>query len=216
MVNAETIAKAVEEAKKGAKKRNFRQSVDLLINLKDLDMKKPENRISEEFVLPHGRGKDTKVALMAGGELALKGKEVVDKVISKEDLDALLVAGKKGPIKALADGYDFFIAQVDMMSLVGKNLGPVFGPRGKMPKPVPLNANLKPMVERLRKTVRIRTKEAPSIQMAIGTEDMDSDKLAANVGAALQHIEGKLEKGAGNIKSVYIKATMGPRVKVEL
>lgn len=215
MVSAEAIAKAVEEAKKGAKKRNFAQSMDLVVNLKDMDMKKPENRISDEFVLPHGRGKKTKVALIASGELALKGKEAVDRVITKEELDSL-AAGKKSVVKALAEGYDFFLAQVDMMSLVGKHLGPVFGPRGKMPRPIPLNANLKPIVERLAKTVRIRTKEAPYIQMPIGTEDMEPDKLAANANAAIKHIEGKLERGPLNIKSIYVKATMGPRVKVEL
>ncbi|HEC96127.1 MAG TPA: 50S ribosomal protein L1, partial [Euryarchaeota archaeon] len=76
------IMKAVEEALKKSKKRNFVQSIDLAINLKDVDMKNPANRIDMIVELPHGRGsKPAKVALIAGGELATRAKDVADLII---------------------------------------------------------------------------------------------------------------------------------------
>lgn len=133
--NKEAILEAVERAIKEAKERKFKQSVELLIGLRDLDLKKPENRINTEVVLPHGRGKEVKVGVIASGDLLQKGKEMGLETISKEDLQKL--AEDKRRAKKLAKRIDFFIAQADLMPLVGRFLGPVLGPRGKMPKPVP-------------------------------------------------------------------------------
>jgi large subunit ribosomal protein L1 len=81
------IIDAVKEAKEQAKPRNFTQSIDVIINIKDLDVRKPENRFSEEVALPNGRGKEIKIGVIADGELALAAKNAgVDVVISKEDI----------------------------------------------------------------------------------------------------------------------------------
>jgi large subunit ribosomal protein L1 len=85
-----------------------------------------------------------------------------------------------------------------------------------MPKPVPPNAPIAPIVERLRRTVRLRTKDKPVVHVAVGSEDMSDEDVAQNVEAVLTHLERKLDKGMGNIKSVYIKTTMGPSVRVEV
>lgn len=213
MVSAKAITKALKTVRGNSGKRNFLQSVELVVNLKGMDMKKPENRINEELALPAGRGKDARIALIASGELALQGKKLVDKVITKKDLEEL--GKERKAAKKLAEEHDFFIAQADLMVQVGKYLGPVLGPRGKMPKAVPPSANLEPMVKRLKRTVRIKTKETPIIQLPVGVEDMEDKKLTENIEAALSDMEGKLEKGADNIKSIYLKTTMGPSVKLE-
>ncbi len=213
-IATEKLVKAVEEARKASKKRNFTQSFDLAINLRDIDMSKPENRLSEEVVLPKGRGKPVKVAVIAGDELALAAKEHADMVITKEELEEL--AKDKRKAKKIANDIDFFIAQAELMPLIGRFLGPVLGPRGKMPKPVPPNAPIAAIVERLRKTVRLRTKDKPVIHVPVGSEDMSDEDIAQNIEAVLTHLERKLEKGLGNIKSVYLKTTMGPSVKVEV
>jgi large subunit ribosomal protein L1 len=213
MFKASHILKALREVKEKQKERRFLQSIDLAVNL-NLDMSKPENRLNEEVLLPNGRGKKVKVAVIAGGELALQAKKVADRVITKEELAEL--AKDKKLAKKLAREVDFFIAQADMMPLIGKTLGPVLGPRGKMPKPVPVNADIAPIVGRLRKTVRLRTKDKPVIHVAVGTEKMEDKKLAENVEAVMRFLERKLEKGYGNIKSVYLKSTMGPSVKIEV
>jgi len=213
-IATEKLVKAVEEARKASKKRNFTQSFDLAINLRDIDMSKPENRLSEEVVLPKGRGKPVKVAVIAGDELALAAKEHADMVITKEELEEL--AKDKRKAKKIANDIDFFIAQAELMPLIGRFLGPVLGPRGKMPKPVPPNAPIAAIVERLRRTVRLRTKDKPVIHVPVGSEDMSDEDIAQNIEAVLTHLERKLEKGLGNIKSVYLKTTMGPSVKVEV
>jgi len=213
-LTTDAIAKTVGEVKAKAKKRNFVQSVDLAINLKDIDLKKPENRINEELALPKGRGKKLKVAVIADGEMALQAKEVADRVITKEELEEL--AKDKKAAKKIANDIDFFIAQSDLMTTVGRFLGPVLGPRGKIPKPLPPGAPIAPLADRLRKTVRLRSKDKPVIHVAVGTEDMSDEDIAENIETVLTHLERRLEKGFNNIRSVYIKTTMGPSVRLEV
>lgn len=211
MIKPETVMKALEEVKKKSAKRKFAQSIDLTINL-NLDMTKPENRIEGEIVLPNTRGKPTKVGVIADGELGLQAKKVADRVISKADLENL--AKNKKEAKKIVDEIDFFVGQAELMPLIGKHLGPVIGPRGKMPKPVPANMKIEPLVERLKKTVRIRSKEKPVIHVPVGIEGMDDGKILENIEAVLNFVETKLENGFKDINSVYLKTTMGHSVKL--
>ena len=206
------MTKAVEEAKKNSKKRNFAQGIDLTINLKELDMTKPENRIDDELFLPNGTGKEIKVGVIADGELAMQAKSVADIIIGKAKLEEM--AKKKKDAKKIANDIDFFVAQIDLMPLVGKTLGPVLGPRGKMPKPIPPNAPVLAIIEKLKKTIKIKTKDQPVIKVLVGSEEMDSIKLTENIDAILTFLDRKLEKGQNNIKSIYIKTTMGQSVKL--
>lgn len=115
------ILEAVKKAKEQSKPRNFTQSIDIVINIKDLDVNKPENRFEEEVSLPHGRGKEVKIAVIADGELALQAKKAgADLVITRDDLEELGKNRKKA--KRLANEYEFFIAQADLMPLVGRFL----------------------------------------------------------------------------------------------
>ncbi len=207
------IIDAVKEAKEQAKPRNFTQSIDVIINIKDLDVRKPENRFSEEVALPNGRGKEVKIGVIADGELALAAKNAgIDVVISKEDLQEFgkdIKAAKK-----VVNSVDSFIAQADMMPLVGRFLGRILGPRNKMPKPVPASARIEPLLERVQSTIKVGVKQQPSIQILVGTQDMDDEKLAENIEAVLAVLDRNLEKGRNQIKSMYIKATMGSVVRV--
>lgn len=209
----DTISKAVGEALEKSTKRKFSQSVDLAINLKDLDMNKPENRLNEEVILPKGRGKERIVAVVAESEMAHSSKDVADKIISKEELEEM--AKDKKAAKKVANSVDFFIAQTDLMTTIGRFLGPVLGPRGKMPKPIPANVPVGPLVERLKKTVRVKTKEKPILHVVVGTEGMSNEDLTENIEAVFGLLERKLEKGHNNIKNAYIKTTMGPSVLIE-
>ncbi|HSV42307.1 MAG TPA: 50S ribosomal protein L1, partial [Methanomassiliicoccales archaeon] len=156
MVEKNTLA-AVKEALEKSPKRNFRETVDLSINLKDVDLSIPKNRIQEDIILPHGRGREIKVAVIGGGELALKAKTVADKVITPEELGTL--ADDRKAAKKVANEMDFFIAEAPLMPTVGKRLGIVLAPRGKMPKPIAPGADPKMMVDNLRKSVSIRSKD---------------------------------------------------------
>ncbi|NJE06010.1 50S ribosomal protein L1 [Thermococcus sp. M36] len=208
------LVEAVKEAKARAKPRNFTQTVEVAVNLRDIDLRKPENRFKLEVVLPHGRGKEPKIAVIADGAVAEAAKKLGLDVISGEQLEELAKSPRQA--RKLAKSYDFFIAAAPLMPKIGRYLGRYLGPRNKMPQVVPPTmTNLEPIVARLKRTVRIQLKNNPVVHAPIGTEDMDDEKLAENAEAVLNAIINKLERGENQVKSVYVKTTMGPAVKVE-
>ena len=95
----------------------------------------------------------------------------------------------------MANHYNFFVAQADLMPLVGRFLGPVLGPRKKMPKPVPATVKPDPIMERLKNTIKIRIKDQPVIQALVGSQEMDDEQIADNIEAVLGILDRKLEKG---------------------
>lgn len=209
----QVIEEAVKKVLEESKPRNFTQSIDVVITINDLDVNKPENRLDEEVLLPNGRGKDVKIAFIAEGELAYQAEKAgADLVIDKEQLEAY---GKnRAEAKKIANTYDFFVAQSDLMPTVGRFLGPVLGPRKKMPKPIPASANPEVILGRLRSTVKVRVKDQPIIQSIVGSEDMTEAQIAENVDAVLDVLDRNLEKGQKQIKALYIKTTMGPVTRV--
>jgi large subunit ribosomal protein L1 len=206
----EAVQKAIEESKK--LNRKFKQSVDVVINLKNIDMNDAKNRIEDEVMLPHGRGVEAKLALFASGDLALKSKTHVDLLIKPEEIEELAKDKKK--FKKIADEYDFFIAEAPLMPTIGKTLGIILGPRGKMPKPVPPTIDIANMAKSMRKTVKIRSKTTKTIHATVGREEMNAEHIADNIDAILKRLEGKLERGKLNIGSVYVKTSMGPPMRI--
>lgn len=208
-----TLIDQIKQAKEQSKKRKFVQSFDLIVNLKNIDLKKPENRFNSEFFLPNGRGKDVKIVVIADS-LATEAKKHADLVIRKEEIDKL--ASKKKEFKKIARDYDWFFGEAPLMPQIGKSFGTVLGPRGKVPKPVPPKVNMEPFIKRARNTVRVTLRDTPVIQVSVGSEDINNDKLAANTEAVLNFIREKLPKGRNNIRSVLVKLTMGKPVKIEV
>jgi len=202
----------VKKLQAESKQRKFLESVELAINLKDIDLSNPKNRIQEEIILPNGRGKTIKVGVFGSSEMAVKAKGVADIIIRPEDIETL--AGDKSKAKKFARSGDFFLAEAPLMPTIGKRLGMVLAPRGKMPKPIPPGSDPKPAIEKLRSSVSVRTRDRKTFHLAVGTKDMTPDKLAENVDAVMKRLMSKLERGKMNIQSVYIKTTMGPSFKV--
>lgn len=211
MAEKKTI-KVVKEALESSKPRKFTESVDMAVNLKDIDLSIPKNRVDDEILLPKGRGKPVKIAVFGSGELAVKAKKVADLVITPDEIDDL--ADDKKQAKKMANEHVFFIAEAPLMPTIGKKLGVVLGPRGKMPKPIPPSADPAPLINNLRKTVRIRSKDRRTFHAPIGTRDMSPEDLAENVDVIMKRLVGKLVRGKLNIQSVYIKTTMGKAVRL--
>src|SRR4030042_303155 len=191
----DVVEKILEESKK--LDRKFKQNIDLVINLKNIDLNNPKNRIEQEVILPHGRGVEAKIALFASGELAVKSKKHVDLLIKPEDIDELAKDKKK--FKKIADEHDFFIAEAPLMPTIGKTLGVILGPRGKMPKPVPPTIDLTNIVKNLRSSVKVRSKSSTTFNTVAGKEDMSPEHIANNIEAILKRLETKLERGKMNI-----------------
>jgi len=209
------LLQAVKEVKGKTEKRNFAQSIELVVNLKDIDPKKPENKFQESIELPYPPGKENKICVIASGEMALRAKrEGADLVIQRDELEAL--AGDKKRGKKLASAYDFFIAEAPLMPLIGRTLGATLGPQGKMPTPIPPTVDIKGHIERLRKTVLLKMRAQPVLQCRVGNEKMSDEEIAENIQATIRRIEGKLKRGLKNVSTVYLKMTMGSPVKVEI
>lgn len=212
MVNKTTV-EAVERLIEDSPQRKFSESVDLAINLKHLDMSQPKNRVDEEIILPNGLGKDIKIAVFAKGEVGLQAKEAGAIYIFTED-DINDMKDDKARARNIANECDFFIAEVQYMPIIGKSLGVVLGPRGKMPVPLPPGKSVIDVINSLRNSVRVRSKDKLTFHVAIGRKDMDVEKLADNIETVISRLEHSLEKGSQNIKSIYVTTTMGKSVKV--
>ncbi|MBN1761737.1 MAG: 50S ribosomal protein L1 [Methanomicrobia archaeon] len=206
-MEAEEIVGAVEQVLSTEKKK-FVEGVDLCINLKNIDLKQPKNRINVDVVLPKQIREPT-IAVFASGEAALKSKEAGADVIDPEELKRM----DKKTARQLVQKYDYFVADTALMALVGKSLGTILGPRGKMPQPLPPGVDPAQILARLAKIARVKSKTT-TIWVNIGRRDMDSRDIAENAAAVLKAVEGRLERGWQNIASVYMKTTMGPAVKV--
>lgn len=206
---------AVETALSERPERNFTESVDLAINLRDLDLSQPDNRIDEDMVLPRGTGKDIKVAVIADGEVAVRAEDVADRVIRPDELDEL--GDDQDRAKDVADSCDFFIGQEELMPQVASNLGRVLGPRGKMPSErdvITPEDDVVEEVRRLKGSITLRSGDRRTFHTTVGTVEMPVEDLADNVDAVVRRLNAILEKGELNVDSLYVKTTMGPAVEV--
>ncbi len=206
------IEQAVTRALESAPPRNFRETVDLAINLRDLDLDDPSNRVDESVVLPEGTGQETAIVVFAEGETAVRAEEVADDVLDSDELADL--GDDQDAAKDLAEATDFFIAEEGMMQNIGRYLGTVLGPRGKMPDPLAPDDDVVEVVERLRNSVQLRSGDRRTFHTRVGAEDMSAEEIADNIDVILRRLQADLEKGPLNIDDVYVKTTMGPAVEV--
>ena len=206
------IEQAVSRALEDAPERNFRETVDLAINLRDIDLDDPSNRVDQDVVLPSGTGQETQIVVFAEGETALRAEEAAEEVLDGDDLADL--GDNDNEAKDLADETDFFLAEESMMQDIGRYLGTVLGPRGKMPDPVAPDDDVVEMVERLKNSVTVRSRDRRTFHTRVGAQDMGAEEIADNIDVIVRRLEAALEKGPLNIDSIYVKTTIGPSVEV--
>ena len=101
------ISNTLKLLRENSKKRKFSQSVDLIINFKNLNLKNPEENINTFVALPHATGKEVKIAAFVGKEIANKAKEVCNQIIHKDDFSEY--RGNDKAFKKIAKDIDFFI-----------------------------------------------------------------------------------------------------------
>ncbi len=210
----EKISEAIKNAVDGAPERKFVESLDIAFTIKDVDLKNPNNRIQEEIRLPSGRGKELKIAMFAASDAAQKAKAAGIHVIDPSEIEEL---GKnKGTAKKLANSYDFFLSEVPHMGLIGRYLGVVLGPRGKMPRPVPPVVDPAAIANGLKSTTIIKSRDKVTFQASFGTRAQSHEELLKNAMEVYTRVTSKLERGIGNIRSLYIKTSMGPATRIEV
>ena len=213
MVNETQLVEVIKKAKESDKTRKFQQSIEMILVFKDIDVKKGF-AISETIQLPKKMSKAASVCIIATGDLGIKAKNAkADRVMNEAELVQL---GKnKRESRKVINKYDFFLADTKLMPTVGKVLGQLLGPRGKMPTPIPFNAPVEALLERFRTSVGVKVKGSLSLSCKIGEESMEDADLAANANTIAAAIEKKLPNGDKNIRKIMIKTTMGKAVKLE-
>lgn len=211
----ELFAKAIAQLRKDTVSRKFSQSFDIIVTFKDLDIKKPDQQVDFYFNLPKGVGANQKICGLVGPELIEEAKREFDTALVQAQFEQMT----KKDVKKLADEYDYFVAQANIMPKIAAVFGRVFGPRGKMPNPkagcvVPPKANLKAVYEKLVTMVRLRVRTAPVIQAKIGTDKMSDADLIENAYAVYDQVIHHLPKEKNNLRAVYVKFSMSKVIKV--
>jgi len=213
----EDLLKSLKELKEKSEKRNFNQTIDLIITLKNLNLKKPEDQVDFFQSLHFPVGKKVKVCALVGPELIGQAKEVCDVAISVDDFDKY--AKDKKAVKKIAQECDYFVAQANIMPKVAATFGKILGPKGKMPNPkagcvIPPNANLKVLYSRMQKLVKLSAKVMPMIQCIVGKEDSKEEEIIDNILVVYDGLIHHLPGGKNNIKNVLLKLTMSKPVKL--
>ncbi|MBI5222904.1 hypothetical protein HY990_00625 [Candidatus Micrarchaeota archaeon] len=211
-MDKKTLLTAINKALEDKGKKKFKQSVEIIINMRGLDFSKSENRLNLDIVLPKGKGgKELKSAIIGDASIADEGRRAgADLVILPNEIANYAAKDK---LTDLAKNY-FLLAQPNQMGAVAKSLGQVLGKKGKLPKPI--IGNVKDMIERSKKSVRIlsKGKYLPVAQALIGTETMTPEELVENAETIYEAIRAKVSEG--NIKSIYVKLTMGKPIRAQV
>ncbi len=215
-MDVQSITKAIQAAREQSKERKFSQTVDLIVALKDLNLKNPDQQVEFFVSLPHQAGKKRKICALVGPELADKAKESCDLAIPSSEFAKYK---DKKVLKKLAEEYDFFVAQADIMPKVAAAFGRALGPRGKMPNPkagciLPPKAPVQPLVDRLQKLAKISAKKQMAIQLSVGAESMSDKDVAENINVVVDQIVHHLPNEQNNVKAIYLKFTMGKPVRL--
>jgi large subunit ribosomal protein L1 len=210
MITDAQLLELVKKARAATKERKFKESIELIVTFKDIDVKKGF-AINEIVQLPKTSSPAT-VCIIATGDMNQKAKEAkADTVIGTEEL-AKYGANKRESRKFI-NKHDFFLADTKVMPVVGKTLGQLLGPRGKMPTPVPFDASIEAFIQRFRSCIKVRSRASLSVSSKIGDVSMEDADLVNNALTVLHAIEKKLPNGEKNMKKILIKTTMGKPVK---
>lgn len=212
MLSNQQLAELVKKGKEQSKQTKFEQSIEVIVTLKEVDPKKTDLNINEIVYLPHPTKKQARIAYIGSGDLALRAKAAkANLVLDPSQLENY--GGSKRDSKKLARSYDFFLADTALMPRVGKVLGQALGPKGKIPTPVPPNANVEAMINRMRTAIRVRSRGSLGVMAKAGDSSLTEAQLAENMLAVMSAISKKLPNGDKNISKVMVKMTMGKPAK---
>ena len=202
--------------------RKFDESIDIIINIKDVNLNDPKNRIDKEIILSNEVITDDKpnICVIASDDILLEAKKIGVDTLDSEGLINLNSEEKKYK-KKFAKKYEFFVVEDKLMRDVARYLARFLGPLGKMPKPFPSGygiisspEDLQVAFERYKKVIRVQMKKQPIIFLKIGKKSMDADKLFENMKTVVNFIGDQMPHKFNNFKSMHLKSTMGKPVKV--
>ena len=188
----------------------FDETVEVHFNL-GLNVRHAEQQLRGTLMLPHGTGKDVRVAVFAEGEKAKEAEEAGADIVGSADLAAQIEEG--------FDDFDIAVATPDMMGTVGK-LGRILGPRGKMPNPKTGTVTFdvgKAVRDSKAGKLEYRTDRGANVHLAIGRKSFDERTLLENYASVVEEVvRAKPAAAKGRyIRSITLTSSMGPGVRVD-
>ena len=195
---------------KETKRAKFDESVEVHIRT-GLNVRHADEQLRGTIALPHGLGKEVKIAVFAKGDKAKEAEEAGADIVGAEDLAAKIQDGFMD--------FDVAIATPDMMPIVGR-LGRILGPSGKMPNPKVGTVTMdvaKAVKESKAGKVEYRTDRTAIVHMTVGKTSFSDEQLLENYRAVLEEIiRAKPSAAKGKyIRTVTMASTMGPGIKVD-
>jgi large subunit ribosomal protein L1 len=195
---------------KGAEAAKFDETVEAHFRL-GLNVRHADQQLRGTLMLPHGTGREVRVAVFADGEKAREAEEAGADVVGTADLASKIEGG--------FDEFDVAIATPDQMGVVGR-LGRILGPRGKMPNPKTGTVTFevaKAVRESKAGKLEYRTDRGANVHVSIGKKSFDERRLAENYAAVLDEIvRAKPAAAKGRyIRGITLTSTMGPGIHVD-
>tara|TARA_Y100000310_G_C20556088_1_gene750584 strand:+ start:68 stop:856 length:789 start_codon:yes stop_codon:yes gene_type:complete len=217
-MNQKAILETIKKTREITKKRKFSQTFDLIVNLQQINPKKADEKVDLFVTLKHQKSKKPKITGLVDKELETKSKEAFQQTVLKEEFSKY--KGNKILLKKLTNSSDYFVAQANLMGEIASVFGKTFGPKGKMPNPKagcvvpPVIPSLMPIAKKLELTARLQTKEEKIVKTAVGKESLTDEELLENIQVAYNALTHALPNEEHNVKSVYLKLTMGQPVEI--
>lgn len=198
-------------AKDPETKRNFNQTVELQIGLKNYDPQR-DKRFAGSIRLPNTPKPRMTVCILGDEVHCDQAKALGVDFRSADDLKKL--NKDKKLVKKLAKSYDFFLASESIIKQIPRLLGPGLNKAGKFPTPLAHSESMKDKVEEMRATVKFQLKKVLCMGVAVGHVSMTEDELLSNIMMSVNFLVSLLKKNWQNVKSLYIKSTMGTPIRI--
>ena len=205
----ETIKIGTKEVK--GKKRNFTESVELQITLKNYDPQR-DKRFSGTFRLPEIPRPNLKCCVLGNAAHCEQADRIEVAQMSADDLKKL--NKNKKLVKKLAKKYDFFLASDNMIKQIPRLLGPGLTKAGKFPTLLASGEDMQEKIDEVKSTIKFQMKKVMCLNVAVGHVGMEKQQVIVNIQLAANFLASLLKKQWQNIGQMFIKTTMGPSQQI--
>lgn len=205
----ETIKIGTKDVK--GKKRNFTESIELQITLKNYDPQR-DKRFSGTFRLPEIPRPNLKCCVLGNAAHCEQADRIEVAQRSADDLKKL--NKNKKLVKKLAKQYDFFLASDNMIKQIPRLLGPGLTKAGKFPTLLASGEDMQEKIDEVKSTIKFQMKKVMCLNVAVGHVGMEKQQVIVNIQLAANFLASLLKKQWQNIGQMFIKTTMGPSQQI--
>jgi large subunit ribosomal protein L10Ae len=196
------------------KKRPFQETIELQVTLKNYDPAK-DKRFAGSVQLPHGPVRNMRVCVLATADHAKEVADLADpRVVSQTVEDLKKLNKNKKLVKKLAKKYHAFLASHSIIKLIPRLLGPGLNRAGKFPAPVNPSDSIADKVIETRRTVKFQMKKVVCLNAPVANVSMSNEEVRTNIVVSVNLLVSMLKKKWQNVKTIYIKSTMGPPFQI--